>query len=130
MCADFVRNHFPSMFTDSPNPRGKLFLQDGDPSQNSKLCKDAMDSVGCRLFHIPARSPDLNPIENVFHNIGKKIREEALNNKIKDETFAQFADRARRMCLSYPSDIIDKTIESMPKRITMVIKNKGERTKY
>lgn len=130
MCADFIRDHFPSMFSESPNPRGKLFLQDGDPSQNSKVSRDAMDSIGCRLFHIPARSPDLNPIENVFHNIGKKLREDALTKRIEQETFQQFADRARRICLSYPSEVIDKTIESMPKRIDMVIKSKGQRTKY
>lgn len=130
MCANFIRNHFPAMFADSPNPRGKLFLQDGDPSQNSKVSKVAMDSIGCRLFHIPARSPDLNPIENVFHNIGKILRQDALTNRIEKETFKQFAERAQRICLSYSSDIIDKTIESMPRRINMVIQNKGQRTKY
>ena len=130
MCADFIREHFPSMFANSSNARGKLFLQDGDPSQNSKVSKEAMDSIGCRLFHIPPRSPDLNPIENVFHNIGKGLRQEAFTKKIQKETFQQFVDRARRTCLSYSSEIIDRTIESMPKRIDMVIKNKGQRTKY
>ena len=33
--ADFVREHFENAFENSSNPRGKLFLQDGDPSQNS-----------------------------------------------------------------------------------------------
>ncbi len=130
MCADFIREHFPSMFQDSANPRGKLFLQDGDPSQNSAPSKEAMESVGCRLFKIPPRSPDLNPIENVFHNIGKKIREDAMTKRIEKETFQQFVDRAKRICLSYSPEIIDRTIESMPRRIDMVIKSKGQRTKY
>ena len=74
MCADFIHNSFPGMFEVSPNPTGKLFLQDGDPSQNSKAAKAAMDSIGCRLFTIPPRSPDLNPIENIFHLIGKVLK--------------------------------------------------------
>ena len=36
-----------------------------------------MEKVGCRLFKIPARSPVLNPMENVFHLICKKLREDA-----------------------------------------------------
>ena len=130
MFADFIRENFSSMFEDSANPRGKLFLQDGDPSQNSGPSLEAIESVGCRLFRIPPRSPDLNPIENVFHNIGKSIREDAMTNRIEKETFQQFVDRVKRLCLSYSPEIIDRTIESMPKRIDMVIKSKGQRTKY
>ena len=32
--ADFIRENFPQMFEHSTNPKVKLFLQDGDPSQN------------------------------------------------------------------------------------------------
>ena len=75
-CRDFINEHFPSMSENFPNPQGKLFLQDGDPSQNSALAREAMSSVGCRLFKIPPRSPDLNPIENAFNNIRKRKKEE------------------------------------------------------
>ena len=73
-CSEFIYEHFPSMFENSPNQSGKLFLQDGDPSQNSALAREAMEAVGCRLFKIPPRSPDLNPIENAFNNIRNAIR--------------------------------------------------------
>lgn len=53
MFSQFVRDHFAEIFERSANPRGKLFLQDGDPSQNSALAKEAMDAIPCRLFHIP-----------------------------------------------------------------------------
>ena len=56
------------------NQSGKLFLQNEDPSQNSALAREAMEAVGCRLFKIPARSPDLNPIENAFNNIPNAIK--------------------------------------------------------
>ena len=71
MFASFVDKNFPAMFKLSANPKGELFLQDGDPSQNCKAANDAMDLVGCRKFSIPPGSADLNPIENTFHLIGK-----------------------------------------------------------
>ena len=62
--AEFVRSYFPRTFERSTNPHGKLFLQDGDPLQVSRCAKNAMNDVGYRMFAIPTRSPDLNPIEN------------------------------------------------------------------
>ena len=129
-CKSFIDENFPDMFEKSGNTKGKLFLQDGDPSQNSKLAKDAMDSIGCRLFKIPPRSPDLNPIENIFHLIGKQLKKDALKNNLQRESYAQFCDRVKRTVLAYPADVIDKTISSMPKRIAKILKVKGHRTKY
>ena len=131
MCADFIHNSFPGMFEVSPNPTGKLFLQDGDPSQNSKAAKAVMYSIGCRLFTIPPRSPDLNPIENIFHLIGEKVlKKDALASNMQYESFDNFCERVERTCLEFSPEIIDRTISSMPKRIDLVIKGKGNRTKY
>ena len=126
----FIEEHFPDMFLKGNNSKGKVFLQDGDPSQNCKLSKKAMEKVGCRLFKIPARSPDLNPIENVFHLIGKKLREDAVSRNLTMEKFRQFSKRIVQTVLQFPSSVIDKTIESMPRRIENVIKCEGQRTKY
>ena len=73
--AEFVRKHFPRAFAESANPRGKLFLQDGDPRQNSAAAKRNLDDGGCKiiLISIPPRSPDINPIENLFHLIQSKL---------------------------------------------------------
>ena len=128
--ASIIKSRFPAIFAKGNNTKGKLFLQDGDPSQNCKLSRDAMDAVPCRLFKIPARSPDLNPIENVFHLVGKQLRKDALEKQIQDETFEQFSARVKQTLLAFPADIIDRTIESMPKRIDLVIKHNGQRTKY
>ena len=123
-CKSFIDEQFSDMFKNSANPKGKLFLQDGYPSQNSKVACDAMDSVSCRLFKIPPRSPDLNPIENMFHLIGKQLK------NLEHETYEKFCKRAKKTVLNFPLDIINRTIESMPKRIDQVIKMKGQRTKY
>ena len=126
----FIEEQFPDMFLKGNNKKGKLFLQDGDPSQNCKISREAMRKVGCRLFKIRARSSDLNPIENVLLLIGKKLREDAVSRNLTKETFRQFSKRIIRTVLAFPTNVIDKTIESMPRRIDNVIKCQGQRTKY
>ena len=65
----FVRNKFPVLFS---RKRGrKWFIMDNDPFQRSVAACKAIEKECCELFCIPARSPHLNPIENMFH-IAKK----------------------------------------------------------
>ena len=84
--ADFIRNYFPPCFQKSVDAEEQLFLQDGDPSQNSKIAMRALAEVGGKKFSIPARSPDLNPIENLFHHVKRKLKREAMTKKITKET--------------------------------------------
>ena len=128
--AKFICKHFPKCFKECGNEKGGTFLQDGDPSQNSKLAFDALARVGAKKFSIPARSPDLNPIENVFNIIKRRLREVAIREKITQETYGEFVQRIEKTFANMPVKTIDATIESMPKRLEMVIKNKGRRIKY
>ena len=128
--AEFVRKHFPRAFAESANPRGKLFLQDGDPRQNSAAAKRALDDVDAKLFSIPPRSPDINPIENLFHLIQSKLDRDALERNITNENFERFSERVKETMENYPVDTIDKIIDSMDRRISEIIKCKGQRLKY
>ena len=94
-----------------------LFLLDGDPTQNSRKAKKAFDDVSCRIFSIPARFPDINPIENMFHNLRKKLREDAIEHHIEHtcKSYEEFCNRVKTTLLNFSRDIIDSTIESMPK---------------
>ena len=83
MFAKFIRDHFSAIFASSANPRGKLFLQDGDPRQCSKVAHVAMDCLGCKMFAIPPCSPDINPIEIIFYLVCKQLGQDALRNKIE-----------------------------------------------
>ena len=42
-----------------PKRKGKLFLQNGDPSENTCKARSPWDKIGAGKFSIPARSPDL-----------------------------------------------------------------------
>ena len=82
------------------------------------------------MVPIPARSPDLNPIENIFHTVRKALKENAIAGRIEKESYEQFCRRVAVTITSLSGDYIRKTIDSMPKRIGAVIKQKGARTKY
>lgn len=130
MFVKYVQSRFPQIFAVSANPRAKRFLQDGDPSQNCALSQKAFKEVGAILFKIPARSPDLNPIENFFNVVSKRLMQDALDKQIKKETFEEFSNRVKETILNFDKQYINKLIGSMDKRIGNVIKRRGCRLKY
>ena len=86
--AKFVREHFPRLFATCSKPRGKLFLQDTDPSKNSRRARDAIHAIGTRKFSILPRSPDINPIESYSHEVKPKLNySDALEKSIEHENF-------------------------------------------
>lgn len=87
--------------------------------------------MGARKFSIPPRSPDMNPIENIFHLVKRKLNSDAIENNITHEGFKEFSDRVKKTMTNFPTNIIDNTtIDSMDKRISLIIKSKGQRIKY
>ena len=93
MFSDFIKTHFQETFSRWRIPKGKRFLQDGCPVQNSKKTRQALDTVGAIKFSIPPRSQDLNPIENVFNFIKRELRTQAFEKNLNYETFEQFSWR-------------------------------------
>ena len=82
------------------------------------------------LFTIPPRSPDLNPIENIFNIAKRELKRQAIRNNITYETYEQFSERVKCTLYAMESDVIDNTIASMNKRLQLIAKHKEKRTKY
>lgn len=126
----FIDKHFPTMFERAKKGDSRLWLQDGDPSQNSACAKAAMCRVNCELLNIPARSPDLNPIENLFNMANDILRKDALSRQIRRESYEEFSQRVYNTLTGISTEYINKTIQSMDKRINLIIEKKGQRIKY
>ena len=77
---------------------------------------------------IPPRSPDLSPIDNIFHNIKNYLKKEAIRKKIMCETKEKYEFRIKTALFAYSKDEIDLTINSMEKRL--VVKGRCDRTKF
>ena len=128
--SDFVKRNFRQMFRNSVNPNCRLFVRDGDPSQNSIASARSIEKTGAQQISIPPRSPDLNTIENFFHLTELKLKRDAIDRNITCENYEEFSRRVRTTMTGYPSDRIDKIIDTMNKRINRLSKNKAKRLKY
>ena len=114
----------------SINPIAKRLVQDNCSIMNSRLVVSSLDEAGILRFKIPARSPDINCIENVFHAMRKAIQRDAVTRNIQKESFRQFQARCSRIIRGFDISYINKVIASMPKRINMVIRRNGQRIRY
>jgi transposase len=128
--AKFIDDNFEEMFQDADKGDKRLWIQDGDPSQNSAKANTAMKRNNCELIKIPPRSPDLNPIENIFKLVSDALRKQAVERQIERETYEQFQVRVIDTINTLPMKAIDNIIGSMPKRIKLILARKGQRLRY
>ena len=101
--SDFITCNFQSMFKRA-GKKTRRWLQDADPSQNSAKSKRAMKGVDSNLLLIPARGPDLYPIENMFNEVRVKLGDEAIQKDITKESYDQFKIRVINTINSIPTD--------------------------
>ena len=126
----FVRNKFLVLFCSRDKRGRKWFIMDNDPSQRSVAAHKAIEKECCELVCIPARSLDLNPIENMFHIAKKEVERQVIDSQIVRETWQEFKSTVIKTLHNIPVDYVDNIITSMPKRINAVLQRNGYRTKY
>ena len=113
-----VVRHFPG--------NDYLFMDDNAPVHRSQATKDYINANRVPTLDWPAQSPDLNPIENVWLTIKRKLqhRTEMINsvNELYDNIF----DIWTSLTLEY----IQSLYTSVPDRIKRVQRARGYITKY
>ena len=70
--------------------KGQVVIMDNATFHKSKLTKELIESVGCRLLYQPPYSPDLNPIEQQWAVLKRKFRK----HKHKFDNFNDAVDYA------------------------------------
>lgn len=71
---------------------GQVVIMDNAAFHKSQETKKLIETAGCRIFFLPPYSPDLNPIEQVWANIKKKVL--GFLEKIKGIKLAEAIDSA------------------------------------
>lgn len=100
------------------------FYQDNDPKHSSRVVQEWL-LYNCRsTLKTPAQSPDINIIENLWHYLEIKVRSHRISNRndLKNALLEEWNNIS--------SDYTRKLVESVPNRLQLVIKSKGNPTKY
>ncbi len=96
-----------------------IFQQGLAPAHTAKSTKSWFNDHGVTVLDWPANSPDLNPIENLWGIVKRKMRDTRPNNA--DDLKAAI----KETWASIPPQQCHKLITSMPRRIEALIKAKG-----
>ena len=104
-----------------------IFQQDGDPKHTSFFTKNWLTKNKIRYIQDwPANSPDLNPIEHLWHHLKLRLSKYDRKPKNLDELW----ERVDVEWNKFTKDDMQKYYKALPKRIQEVIEAKGGYTKH
>ncbi len=103
-----------------------LFQEDNAPIHTSNLAKNWRTDMGIEELPWPPQSPDLNPIEQIWKILKDSIQDRKPPVKRVEDLEGVLQEEWKRLDLEKVNDLV----ESLPNRISEVIKQKGFNTHY
>jgi hypothetical protein len=100
--------------------RGWKLYQDNDPKYKSKVVQNFLDEQRVVRLLAPAKSPDLNPIENVWSMLDTEVQ------KCRPTNLASLQNAIIKGWKNIPQKSIQNCIMSMPTRLALVKKAQGK----
>ena len=122
---DLLKNAFENNFNNIKFNKNKKirFQQDNAPIHCSKYTKNWLKSQGnIKVLKWPAKSPDLNPIENLWGYLTLKVYEGKKQYSSKKELENAIIKEWKNIDLK----MLKKLVNDMPLRIGKVILNQGK----
>ena len=112
-------------------PAKTLFMEDGAPYHTAKKFEDFRMMHRIRKFPTkgkkwPAKSPDLNPIENMWSDLKRRVH----NMNPYPSTDAEMKKALSKIWNDYSQDFVRRFISSVSDRLNVCLGNEGGATKY
>lgn len=106
------------------NIENPIVVQDNSPIHTAQTARSWMRENNIRLLDWPSRSPDMNPIENIWNIVKIKVTQHPIHslNELKQKILDAW--------LSIPQITTVRLVDSMPTRIRRVTEKKGGITRY
>lgn len=100
------------------------FYQDNDPKHKAYEVRSWLLYNCPKVVDTPAQSPDLNPIENLWDYVDRKVRLHDITS------ISMLKEVLAREWNAIGKDVCAKYVSSMPKRMSLVINRKGNPIEY
>jgi uncharacterized coiled-coil protein SlyX len=100
------------------------FLQDNSPNHTANAVRNWLHNNGVSCIDFPPYSPDLNPIENLWAAMARRVEE------FQCDTIEELQDVIAAEWDKIDGDYMRTLVHSMPTRCQVVIDAKGWHTKY
>lgn len=106
------------------NIRNGILHQDNDPKHTSLVCTEALTRAGIKWIKAPAKSPDLNIIELLWHSMKEFIRKKFCKTVLEVQiAIIEFSE-------TITPEICQNYINKLPEIIQKVIEKKGGWSNY
>lgn len=122
-----VLRQYITPLTASIGDTSSWFLMDDNATcHRSRIVTDYKSQTGIRSLSWPARSPDLNPIENVWSLLKRNVR----RSLQPGDGLPQLEELLKTEWAKLNQSTISHLIESLPSRVGKVISRRGEMSGY
>jgi len=100
------------------------FQQDNDPKHTSRLVQRYLFELGAQCIEWPPYSPDLNPIENLWSDLKKRVSKYHATNQL------ELSAAVKQAWKETSKELCEKLVKSVPNRLNLVKEYDGGPTGY
>jgi transposase len=105
-------------------PAPLYILWDNSPIHKSLEVRTALHKLGVTCLDFPPYSPDLNPTENLFADLARRVEQRFPQNE------GELEEAIHTEWSLTNTDYLRHLATSMPRRCQAVLRNQGHKTKY